>query len=357
MKAALFYGGTDIRVLEIPTPEPGPGQVLVRVRAAGVCGSDLHGYRRPDPILDPPQTRGHELAGEVAALGPGVEGLAVGQRVGVEPAHLTACGRCRWCRRGDTQLCPELGLARNVHSTGFAEYSLESAEMCYPLPEALPIEQAAILDVYAVAVHAVHRVPARPMEAAVVLGTGPIGLATAQVARAAGAGRVIVVGRRAEPLALARALGCDATVCCGATVDSSQADLVEAVRARTGGRGAEVVYETVGGQAPTLGQAIEVAARGGRVGVVGMFGAPQRVDAGLCMRKELSLHWVWSYGRWEGVPEFQIALDMLSTGVDGGGVDAGPLITHRYPLAEIGAAFAAANDKRRSGATKVLVIP
>jgi threonine dehydrogenase-like Zn-dependent dehydrogenase len=349
MKAALFYGGTNIRVQEVPTPKPGPGQVLVRVLAAGVCGSDLHGYRRSDEVRDPPRTKGHELAGEVAALGPGVDDLSVGQRVGVEPAHLTGCGRCRWCRRGDTQLCPELGRVggQHVHSTGFAEYSLESARMCYLLPHTLPIEQAAILDVYAVAMHAVHRVPVRPMETIVVLGTGAIGLATAQAARAAGAGRTIVAGRRAEPLALARELGCDATV------DSSQVDLVEAVRALTGGRGAEVVYETVGGQAPTLGQAFEVAARGGRVGVVGMFGAPQTIDSGLCMRKELSLHWVWSYGRWEGVPEFQIALDMMAQGA----LDAAPLITHRYPLAEIGAAFAAADDKRGSGAVKVLVIP
>jgi threonine dehydrogenase-like Zn-dependent dehydrogenase len=269
--------------------------------------------------------------------------------VGVEPAHLTGCGRCRWCRRGDVQLCPELGQVggQPVHSTGFAEYSLESADMCYPLTAALPMEQAAILDVYAVAVHAVHRVPVRPMDAIAVLGTGPIGLATAQVARAAGAGQVIVVGRREAPLALSRALGCDATV------DSSREELKSAVLALTEGRGADVVYETVGGQAPTLGQSFEIAARGGRIGVVGMFGAPQAVDSGLCMRKELSLHWVWSYGRWEGVPEFQIALEMMVAGA----VDPTPLITHRYPLSEIGAAFAAADDKRRSGAVKVLVIP
>jgi threonine dehydrogenase-like Zn-dependent dehydrogenase len=209
------------------------------------------------------------------------------------------------------------------------------------------MEHAAILDVYAVAVHAVHRVPVRPMETVAVLGTGAIGLATAQVARAAGAGRVIVVGRREAPLALARELGCDATV------NSSQENLTESVLALTGGRGADAVYETVGGQAPTLGQSFEIAGRGGRVGVVGMFGAPQTVDSGLCMRKELSLHWVWSYGRWEGVPEFQIALDMMAAGA----VDAAPLITHRYPLSEIGDAFAAADDKRGSGAVKVLVIP
>lgn len=349
MKAALFTSGHDIRLEEVPAPQPGPGEAVVRVRAAGICGSDLHGYRDPERSTRHPRTAGHELAGEIAALGPGVTGLAVGQRVGVEPRHLVSCGHCRWCRRGDTQLCPQLGMVgdQRVHSTGFAEYSLESAAHCYPLPDALPTEVAAILDVYAVAVHAVHRVMVTPAETAVVLGTGPIGLATAQVARASGAGRVIVVGRRADPLRVARQLGCDATV------NAAEEDVPAAVRALTGGAGAEVVFEAVGGQAETLAQAIEVAGRGGRIGVVGAFTGTQSLDPGLGMRKELSLHWVWSYGLWDGVPEFQIALDLLA----GGRIDAAPLITHRFPLDQIAAAFAAADDKRTSGAIKVLVIP
>jgi threonine dehydrogenase-like Zn-dependent dehydrogenase len=120
-----------------------------------------------------------------------------------------------------------------------------------------------------------------------------------------------------------------------------------------GGRGADVVFEAVGGTAPTLAQAIEVAARGGHIGVIGAFQEPQGLDLWLCMRKELSLHWVWSYGLWHGVPEYQIALDMLVEGR----IAAAPLITHRFPLARIGEAFAAAADKRTSGAIKVLVIP
>jgi threonine dehydrogenase-like Zn-dependent dehydrogenase len=349
MKAALFYGGTDIRVREVPTPAPGPGQALVRVLAAGICGSDLHGYRDREGVSDQPRLKGHELAGEIAALGPGVEGLELGQRVGVEPGHLVSCGHCRWCRRGDTQLCPELGLfdGQRVHSTGFAEYSLEAARNCYPLPEGVSLEQAAILDVYAVAVHAVHRVPVRPTDTVAVLGTGAIGLATAQVARVAGAGRVIVVGRRDAPLEVARRLGCDGTV------NASREDAAEAVRAQSGGRGADVAYEAVGGRASTLVQAIEVAARGGRVGVIGAFADPQTVDARLCMRQELSLHWVWSYGLWDGVPEYRVALDLLSSGR----IDAAPLITHRFPLTRIGEGFAAADDKRASGAIKVLVLP
>ncbi len=349
MRAARFHGGHDIRLENVPEPEPGPGEVVVRVRAAGICGSDLHGYRDPHPSADQPRTRGHELAGEVAALGPGVRDLAVGQRVGVEPRHLVSCGGCRWCRRGDTQLCPQLGIVAGsaVHSTGFAEYSLESAAHCYPLPESFATEIAAILDVYAVAVHAVHRVPPDPAHTVVVIGTGPIGLATAQLAKSSGAGQVIVVGRRAAPLHLARQLGCDATV------NAVEEDLPAAVRALTRGEGAAIVFEAVGGAAATLEQAIDVAGRGAHIGIIGAFTQGQRLDPGPCMRKELSLHWIWSYGLWDGVPEFQIALDLLA----GGRVDAAPLITHRFPLDQIDAAFAAADDKRASGAVKVLVLP
>jgi threonine dehydrogenase-like Zn-dependent dehydrogenase len=236
---------------------------------------------------------------------------------------------------------------KRVHSTGFAEYSLEAARNCYPLADGVSIEEAAILDVYAVAVHAVHRVPVRPTDTVAILGTGAIGLATAQVARAAGAGRVVVIGRRDAPLEVARALGCDETV------NVEQEDAAEAVRALTGGRGADVVYEAVGGSASTLAQAIEVATRGGRVGVIGAFAGPQTVDTGLCMHRELSLHWVWSYGLWDGVPEYQIALGMLADGR----IEAAPLITHRFPLARIRRAFSAADDKRASGAIKVLVLP
>jgi threonine dehydrogenase-like Zn-dependent dehydrogenase len=292
---------------------------------------------------------GHELAGVIAALGPGVVGLKVGQRVGVEPRHLVGCGVCRWCRRGDYQLCPDLGRVdgKALHSTGFAELSLESAEKCYPLSDALPIEHAAILDVYAVAVHALHRVPVSPTDIVVVLGVGAIGLATAQAARAMGASRVIAVGTRDAPLAVARRLGCDHTI------NTNREDVEEAVQTLTDGQGAEVVFEAVGGRAATLALATQVVGRGGRVGIVGSFQEPQTLDPGPCMRKEVSLIWVWSYGMWSGVPEFRVALDWMASGR----IDPAPLITHRFPLAEIGAAFAAADNKRASGAVKVLIEP
>jgi 2-desacetyl-2-hydroxyethyl bacteriochlorophyllide A dehydrogenase len=215
------------------------------------------------------------------------------------------------------------------------------------LPDGLSIEEAAILDVYAVAVHALHRVPVCPADTVVVLGAGAIGLAVAQVARAAGAGRTIVVGTRNAPLDVARQIGCDEVI------NASTEDATERVQALTCGAGAEVVFEAVGGRAATLSLSVEVTGRGGVVGVIGSYIEPQTLDPGACMRKEVSLRWVWSYGTWQGVPEFQIALDMMSSGR----IEAAPLITHRFALDDIAEAFAAADDKRASGAIKVLVLP
>jgi threonine dehydrogenase-like Zn-dependent dehydrogenase len=184
MKAALFYGGADIRVEELPTPEPGPGEVLINVRSAGICGSDLHRYRGANPWRTeteaPAQGRqnGHELAGDVAAIGSGVSGLSIGQRVGIEPEHLIGCGRCSYCRRGDTHLCPARGLRHGEHhsSHGFSQYDVCLARNVHPLPDNVSTDAAAILDCYACAVHAMHRARILPYMNVVILGTGAIGM-------------------------------------------------------------------------------------------------------------------------------------------------------------------------------------
>lgn len=349
MKAALFYGGADIRVETVPTPTPGPGEVLVRVRSAGICGSDLHGYRgsRP-PTPGGPHLNGHELAGEVAAVGPGVTSLQVGQRVGVEPRHLIGCGTCRYCRRGDYHLCATLGQrgGQAVHSTGFAEYSLEDAAKVFPLPEQVSIEDASILDVYSCGVHALHLAPVTPMDSVVIYGAGAIGLTAAEVFAQAGAKQVIVLANRPHTLAAAAKLGMVA-------VDVTTGDPIEAVRDLTDGAGAEVVVEAVGGRGATFAPALQMAATGGRVVFIGMYSQPQTLDMRLIHRREVSLHPCWSYALWNGVPEFKIALDMLAAGR----LHPQVLITHRFPLDKIGAGFAAADDKGSSSAIKVIINP
>jgi len=356
MKAALFYGGIDIRVEELPTPEPGPGEVLIRVRSAGICGSDLHTYRGANPWRMSADTSsrgrqdGHELAGEVTAIGPGVSGLSVGQRVGIEPEHLIGCGECVYCRRGDTHICQQRGQRHGERhgSHGFSQYDVCLAHNVHPLPDNVSTDAAAILDCYACGVHAIHRVPILPYMNVVILGTGAVGMTLGQVLRARGARRVIMVGTRNEPLILARRAGA-----ADEGVANSGTDPVEAVLERTGGEGADVVFETVGGNAPTLAQAIGMARPGGVICILGIFTTDPELDTRVAYRKEVTITWCNSYSSWNGISEYAIALDLLTSGR----VASEPLITHHYPLDQIGEAFIAAADKKTSKAVKVLVHP
>ncbi len=351
MKAAMFYGGKDIRVEEVPDPVLAPGEVLIEVKAAGICGSDLHSYRvRPEqPWFPYPHTSGHELAGVVAALGPGVTRLKVGDRVGIEPLHLIGCGKCRWCREGHYEACPTRGTVNGVrrHSSGFAELDAAPEGNCYLLPEELSIEAASILDVYACAVHVVHRVPVKPSYHVVVVGAGAIGLSAAEAYKALGARQVIVVDVVDHALAKAKEVAADEVI------NSAQVDPVEAVKELTDGEGAHIVIEAVGGRAPTFANDVHMVAHNGTLGIIGMYSVPQTLDSQEAMAKQMQITWINSYGAWEGVPEFKIAMDMMTSGK----FQPLKMITHRFPLEEIAAGFAAAANKAESGAIKVVVIP
>jgi len=354
MKAALFYGGSDIRVEERPVPEPGAGEVLVRIRSAGICGSDLHGYRGHSPWERPGATspigreNGHELAGEVAAIGPGVTGLVVGQRVGIEPEHLIGCGTCAYCRRGDVHICVTRGQRNGERhgSHGFSQYDVCAASNVHPLPDTVSIDAASILDCYACGVHAVHRARIKPDTTVAIIGTGAIGMTAGQVAKASGARLVIMIGTRDEPLAIARAAGA-----ADLTVTNSPGNPVEKVLDLTDGAGVDVVFESVGSSAPTLDQAIRMARPGATVCILGVYTYRPELDTMVGYGKELTITWANSYGMWEGKSEYEIALDLLASGR----VRADPLITHHFSLDDIAAGFAAASDKKGSGAIKVLV--
>ena len=350
MKAALFYGEKDIRVEDRPTPEPGPGEVLIGIKSAGICGSDLHNYRgNRAATQDVPWEQGHELSGVVEALGPGVESLKVGDRVGIEAEHLVGCGHCRECKRGDYHICPQRGMVNGArHSShGFSSHDVTLARNCFPLPDHVSFDDAAILDCYACGVHAVNRTPVPVDGTTVIVGAGAIALTLGQVAKACGAGRVIMVGTRAEPLQTA--------VECGAAdeyIVNADEDPVQGVLDRTEGEGAEVVFETVGGEAQLIAQCMAMARRGGAVSVVGLFTQPQTLDSqAQGMAKELVLTWSNSYSSWRGISEYQTALDLLASDR----LYAGPIITHRFRQSQIAEAFAAADDKRASGAIRVVI--
>jgi 2-desacetyl-2-hydroxyethyl bacteriochlorophyllide A dehydrogenase len=351
-RAAVLYGGKDIRVETLPVPRPGPGEVLVRVRAAGICGSDVLAYRGQGPwqhSATSPGQDGHELAGEIAAMGPGVTGLAVGDRVGVEPLHLLACGQCRFCRSDRAHLCQQRGLRNGVHVTshGFSEYDTCPASRAHRLPDNVSIDAAAILDCYACAVHTLNLVDIPAGATVVVLGSGTMGLTTGQVARARGL-RVLLTGTNRQVLRLALDSGAADEVALVGTDDPAAM-----VATLTGGAGADVVVDAIAIPAVTMQQAAELVAPGGTIVVLGVFTSAPLLDPHLAYVREVSIRWSNSYDSFRGRSEYDLALELLASGL----IDADRLITHRFGLADIGAAFVAADDKDSSHAMKVLVIP
>jgi propanol-preferring alcohol dehydrogenase len=239
VRAVRFSGqGQPLVVADVPQPRPGPGQVLVRVAAAGVCGTELHFL---DGLLTPartPITLGHEVAGTVSEVGEGVTDLAAGDRVAVHYFH--SCGECRRCTSGEDHLCDApLGFLAFVTDGGFAEYVVVPARSAVPVPDGLDLVDVAPLCCSATtAVHAARVADVREGDVAVVYGTGGVGLALVQVLRLAGA-RVVAVARGEARRELARELGAE-------TIDAAGEDVPARVRELTQGDGADVVFELVG---------------------------------------------------------------------------------------------------------------
>jgi threonine dehydrogenase-like Zn-dependent dehydrogenase len=346
MKAGVYMSPGSLGVREMPDPVLERGEVLVRVRAAGICGSDMNAYRnhsRFPGIAD--RVLGHELAGDIVAVGEGVKDREVGQRVGIEP--LMGCSRCGWCLTGDYHLCPELNHIGYAWSGGFAELSKAPADKAYLLPDNVSYEAGAILDCIACGVHAIHRLNVGVPDSVVVLGGGAIGLSVLSCAKWAGARFTALSDPLSDAREVAEQAGADLTI------DPASDDPVEAVKEATGGRGADVVVEAVGGRAPTFDQGLRMVRRGGRLGYMGFFAEPQAVDTRSLLTSEIAIVPVFSYARWSTVTEYEIALD----GVVKGRLIADAMVTHRFPLEDIDDAFKAAEDKDSSRAVKVVINP
>ena len=268
MKRAVLTAPGEFEVEDAPAPAPASGEALVRVRAVGVCGSDLHMFREGSiggiSIEDAGGAfvPGHECVGVVEDVGADVDASLVGRRVFVEPA--INCGRCRWCLSGKPNVCPYhtfLGLPPRAGC--LAGYLVHPARLCEPLPDELDDDGGVLLEPLAVAVHSLDRVGIVGGCAAVVLGVGPIGLAHVMLLARGGVGPLIVTDPLDYRLALARELG--ATHAFNPTGD----DVVAAVRDLTGGHGADFVFECAG-EPETFAQMVEAAAPAGRIGVAGI---------------------------------------------------------------------------------------
>jgi len=340
MRAGVLYGPMDIRVEEIEMPSPGTGEVLLEVKAAGICGSDLHFHRHG--TAETPFRRvmgGHELSGRVATVGEGVKRRRVGDRVCVEP--LLGCGKCQFCASGSYNLCRHL----KYPCGGFMEYAVLLEDKVFPVPEHVSYEEAALIEPFSIGVHAVLRAGVAVTDAIAIIGDGSIGLSVLQVARAAGARKTALIGRIDSNLEIGMKVGADIAV------NSAVSDAVKETIQFTNGEGFEVVFEAVGEQADTMGTALQIAKRGGVIVVMGNFSKPVELDFSLMMGREISLLLSKSGAMWKGVSEVEIAADLLARGK----LDAKSLITHKFPLDGIRDAFRVSLNKSEFGAIKVLI--
>jgi L-iditol 2-dehydrogenase len=347
MRAAVFVGPRTLEVRDVPDLEIGPGEVLVRNQVSGIGGSDIHLYSDTIPEFTPRilgKVLGHELCGEVVAVAPDVTNVSAGERVAIEP--LLKCGHCPFCAAGDYHLCPELQHVGIGWSGGFGEYAKAPAENVYPLPDHVSYEDASLLDVLAVGIHAIHKLGIHTGSTVLVFGGGAIGLATAQAAKWAGASLVAIATRSKLARELALSAGIDLAI------DTTREDVAERMREATNGLGPDIAFDAVGGKQRYVQQGIDIVRRGGKVGVLGGWPAQPVELGGDFLVKEVDVVACFSYARWGALSEFQIALSGLAAGSFHGR----QYISQRFPLDEISHAFEVAQHKDGQDAIKVSIV-
>jgi L-iditol 2-dehydrogenase len=321
MQAMLLKEYMHLEVVEMPAPGIGPDDVLVRVRACGICGSDVHGLDGRTGRRIPPLVMGHEAAGEVVECGANVADLRPGDRVTFDST--VYCGRCFFCTRGEVNLCDNrevLGVSPGPYRRhgAFAEYVAVPRRIMYRLPDNLTYEQAALIEAVSVGVHAVNLTPVVLGDVAVVVGAGMIGLATIQAVKHAGASRVIALDPDDGRLELARKLGATETV------NPKKTDAVEAIKAMTEGRGAAVALECVGATEP-IQTAIACVRKGGAVTLVGNVAPEITLPLQSVVTRQIRLQ-----GSCASNGEYPAAIELMSSGA----IQVEPLISAVAPLQE-----------------------
>lgn len=340
MRKAFFVENQKFEVQEVAVPEPEAGQLLIRNKACGVCGTDIHIYHGEPGSADvtPPVVLGHEYAGVIEKVGAGVTEFQVGDHVTIDPNIY--CGVCRYCRDGKKQMCENMKAIGVTQDGGFAEYSIVPASQAFLLPPELDLETGAMAEPLACCIHGIDQAQIKPGDTVVIIGGGAIGLLLLQLAKLSGASKVIL----SEPVALrrdiAKELGADASI------DPMQGNLVEELKKLTGKDGADVVIECVGKTVATK-QAFEMAAKGA---TILLFSVPS-VDATFelplfdVFKKELVIK-----GSFVNPDTHARAVDLLGSGK----IQITPLITHRFGLDEMDQAI---KMQMSAESIKVLVKP
>jgi L-iditol 2-dehydrogenase len=347
MKALLLSEYKKLELVDLPRPVTREGELLIRIHACGICGSDVHGYDGSTGRRLPPIVMGHEAAGVVEEVGNGVSGFAAGDRVTFDST--VYCGKCFYCKRGEVNLCDDrevVGVSTPLFKRmgAFAEYVTVPARIAYKLPEGMPFTHAALIEAVSVAVHAVGLTPIGLDDTVVVVGAGMIGLLTLQAARLRGAGRVFVMDVDETRLELARKLGATATFNTKgeAAAKQSVAEIVE----RTHGRGADAALECVGATAPVK-LALDAVRKGATVTLVGNVSPTIELGLKSTVTRQIRLQ-----GSCASAGEYPACIAMMARGA----IQVEPLVSAVAPL-EDGARWFKRLYAREAGLLKVVLEP
>lgn len=321
MKALLLTEYKKLELTDIPVPQIGPEEVLIRVRACGICGSDVHGFDGSTGRRIPPVVMGHEASGVIEKIGSAVKNLAPGDRVAFD--SMISCGKCQFCRRGHMNLCDNrqvLGVSCGEYrrNGAFAEYVAVPQHIIFKLPDSLSFEHAAMIEPVSVAVHAVSITPVRLGDTALVVGTGMIGLLTIQAARLAGCARIIAMDLEDYKLEVAKQHGADEVV------NPRKTDVVKYVLDATGGRGVDVSFEAVGATDP-IRTAIASTKKGGTVTLIGNIRPEIELPLQSIVTREIRLQ-----GSCASNGEYPECIALMSKGL----IDVSPMMTAKAPLSE-----------------------
>lgn len=322
MKVALMDDIKKMRMTQRDVPTPKAGEVLVELEYVGVCGSDLHYYeegRIGDFVVEFPFVLGHEAGGTVAALGEGVESLAVGDRVALEPG--ITCGKCEFCKSGQYNLCPDVVFFATPPVDGvFQEYVAHPADLCFKLPDKVSTMEGALVEPLAVGFHAAMQGGARAGQTAVGAGTGCIGLCSIMALRAMGVNKIIALDTLAGRLATAGKVGALYTV------NPAEEDSVAKVMELTGGRGVDLAIETSGSE-KSMDALLHMCHKGGTAVMVGYSGSgDMKLPSSLITNNELTIRSVFRYRH-----VYPMIIDALEAGT----IDVGPIVSNIFPLDDI----------------------
>jgi L-iditol 2-dehydrogenase len=319
MKSLLLEEYGKLTMADVPQPEPAEREVLVRVAACGICGSDVHGYDGSSGRRIPPLVMGHEAAGVVVGVGAGVTAFRVNDRVTFDST--VYCGECAFCRRGEVNLCDRrqvIGVSCGEYRRhgAFAEYIAVPERIVYRLPSKMSFPEAAMLEATSVALHAVKVSGVKKGDTALVVGAGMIGLLTMQALRAAGVGKVMIADIDETRLTLGELLGADEAL------RGTGGEIAEAILKRTGGIGADVVFDAVG-RAKPVAESIDSVRKGGTVTLIGNISPEVTLPLQKVVSRQIRLQ-----GTAASAGEYPEAIELISSGR----IHVRPLITAVAPL-------------------------